>query len=128
VALNCAAIPESLIESELFGYKSGAFTGARREGMKGTILQASGGTLFLDEIGDMPLPCRRGFCACWRNTKWCRSALDKPMKVDLRVVCASHQHLRSMIARGQFREDLYYRSTASRWSCRVSRTAPTRIN
>jgi len=109
VALNCAAIPESLIESELFGYKSGAFTGARREGMKGTILQASGGTLFLDEIGDMPLGLQTRLLRVLEEHEVVPLGADKPMKVDLRVVCASHQNLRSMIARGQFREDLYYR-------------------
>jgi transcriptional regulator of acetoin/glycerol metabolism len=109
VALNCAAIPESLIESELFGYKSGAFTGARREGMKGTILQASGGTLFLDEIGDMPLMLQTRLLRVLEEHEVVPLGGDKPMKVDLRVVCASHQNLRNMIARGQFREDLYYR-------------------
>ena len=109
VALNCAAIPESLIESELFGYKSGAFTGARREGMKGTILQASGGTLFLDEIGDMPLLLQTRLLRVLEEHEVVPLGADKPMKVDLRVVCASHQNLRHMIARGQFREDLYYR-------------------
>ncbi len=109
VALNCAAIPESLIESELFGYKSGAFTGARREGMKGTILQASGGTLFLDEIGDMPLALQTRLLRVLEEREVVPLGGDKPMKVDLRVVCASHQNLRSMIARGLFREDLYYR-------------------
>src|SRR3984957_232338 len=106
VALNCAAIPESLIESELFGYKSGAFTGARREGMKGTILQASGGTLFLDEIGDMPLGLQTRLLRVLEEHEVVPLGAEKPMKVDLRVVCASHQNLRSMIARGQFREDL----------------------
>jgi transcriptional regulator of acetoin/glycerol metabolism len=109
IALNCAAIPESLIESELFGYKSGAFTGARREGMKGTILQASGGTLFLDEIGDMPIGLQTRLLRVLEEHEVVPLGADKPMKVDLRVVCASHQNLRSMIARGQFREDLYYR-------------------
>ncbi|MGO8858494.1 MAG: sigma-54-dependent Fis family transcriptional regulator [Steroidobacteraceae bacterium] len=109
VALNCAAIPESLIESELFGYKSGAFTGARREGMKGTILQSSGGTLFLDEIGDMPLGLQTRLLRVLEEREVVPLGADKPMKVDLRVVCASHQNLRSMIARGLFREDLYYR-------------------
>jgi len=109
VALNCAAIPESLIESELFGYKSGAFTGARREGMKGTILQASGGTLFLDEIGDMPVALQTRLLRVLEEHEVVPLGAEKPMKVDLRVVCASHQNLRSMIARGLFREDLYYR-------------------
>jgi sigma-54 dependent transcriptional regulator, acetoin dehydrogenase operon transcriptional activator AcoR len=109
VALNCAAIPESLIESELFGYKSGAFTGARREGMKGTILQASGGTLFLDEIGDMPVALQTRLLRVLEDHEVVPLGAEKPMKVDLRVVCASHQNLRSMISRGLFREDLYYR-------------------
>jgi transcriptional regulator of acetoin/glycerol metabolism len=109
VALNCAAIPESLIESELFGYKSGAFTGARREGMKGTILQASGGTLFLDEIGDMPLALQTRLLRVLEEHEVVPLGAEKAMKVDLRVVCASHQNLRSMISRGQFREDLYNR-------------------
>jgi transcriptional regulator of acetoin/glycerol metabolism len=109
VALNCAAIPESLIESELFGYKSGAFTGARREGMKGTILQASGGTLFLDEIGDMPLGLQTRLLRVLEQQEVVPLGSEKAMKVDLRVVCASHQNLRAMITRGQFREDLYYR-------------------
>ncbi len=109
VALNCAAIPESLIESELFGYKPGAFTGARREGMKGTILQASGGTLFLDEIGDMPVALQTRFLRVLEEHEVVPLGAEKPLKVDLRVVCASHQNLRAMIARGLFREDLYYR-------------------
>ena len=109
VALNCAAIPESLIESELFGYRSGAFTGARREGMKGKILQASGGTLFLDEIGDMPLALQTRLLRVLEEHEVVPLGAETPMKVDLRVICASHQNLRAMIARGLFREDLYYR-------------------
>jgi transcriptional regulator of acetoin/glycerol metabolism len=109
VAVNCAAIPEALIESELFGYKPGAFTGARREGMKGTILQASGGTLFLDEIGDMPLALQTRLLRVLEEHEVVPLGADKPRKVDLRVICASHQNLRSMISRGRFREDLYYR-------------------
>lgn len=109
VALNCAAIPESLIESELFGYKSGAFTGARREGMKGKILQSSGGTLFLDEIGDMPLLLQTRLLRVLEEQEVMPLGAETPLKVDLRVVCASHQNLRAMISRGLFREDLYYR-------------------
>jgi sigma-54 dependent transcriptional regulator, acetoin dehydrogenase operon transcriptional activator AcoR len=109
VALNCAAIPESLIESELFGYGSGAFTGARKEGMKGKILQSSGGTLFLDEIGDMPLALQTRLLRVLEEQEIVPLGTETPVKVDLRVVCASHQNLREMIARGQFREDLYYR-------------------
>ena len=77
--------------------------------MKGTILQASGGTLFLDEIGDMPLGLQTRLLRVLEEHEVVPLGADKPMKVDLRVVCASHQNLRSMIARGQFREDLYYR-------------------
>ena len=109
VALNCAAIPESLIESELFGYRSGAFTGARRDGAKGIILQSSGGTLFLDEIGDMPLQLQSRLLRVLEEREVLPLGSDRPIKVDLRVVCASHQSLRTMIARGEFREDLYYR-------------------
>ena len=109
VALNCAAIPESLIESELFGYRSGAFTGARKEGMKGKILQSSGGTLFLDEIGDMPVMLQTRLLRVLEEHEVVPLGTESPVKVDLRVICASHQNLRAMIAKGQFREDLYYR-------------------
>jgi sigma-54 dependent transcriptional regulator, acetoin dehydrogenase operon transcriptional activator AcoR len=109
VALNCAAIPESLIESELFGYRPGAFTGARKEGMKGKILQASGGTLFLDEIGDMPLLLQTRLLRVLEEQEVMPLGAETPLKVDLHVICASHQNLRAMIARGTFREDLYYR-------------------
>ncbi len=109
VAINCAAIPESLIESELFGYRSGAFTGARKEGMKGKILQSSGGTLFLDEIGDMPLSLQTRLLRVLEEQEVVPLGTETPLKVDLRVICASHQNLRAMIGRGEFREDLYYR-------------------
>jgi transcriptional regulator with PAS, ATPase and Fis domain len=109
VALNCAAIPESLIESELFGYRSGAFTGARKEGMKGKILQSSGGTLFLDEIGDMPIGLQTRLLRVLEEQEVVPLGTETALKVDLRVICASHQNLRAMIARGEFREDLYYR-------------------
>jgi transcriptional regulator of acetoin/glycerol metabolism len=109
VALNCAAIPESLIESELFGYRSGAFTGARKEGMKGKILQSSGGTLFLDEIGDMQLSLQTRLLRVLEEQEVMPLGTETALKVDLRVICASHQNLRAMIARGEFREDLYYR-------------------
>jgi transcriptional regulator of acetoin/glycerol metabolism len=109
VALNCAAIPEALIESELFGYRSGAFTGARKEGMRGKILQSSGGTLFLDEIGDMPLTLQTRLLRVLEEQEVIPLGTETAVKVDLRVICASHQNLRAMIARGEFREDLYYR-------------------
>ncbi|HLS82971.1 MAG TPA: sigma-54-dependent Fis family transcriptional regulator, partial [Steroidobacter sp.] len=95
VALNCAAIPESLIESELFGYRSGAFTGARREGFKGKLLQSSGGTLFLDEIGDMPLLLQTRLLRVLEEQEVAPLGSETPVKVDLRVICASHQNLRA---------------------------------
>ncbi|HTT03436.1 MAG TPA: sigma 54-interacting transcriptional regulator [Steroidobacteraceae bacterium] len=109
VAVNCAAIPETLIESELFGYKSGAFTGARREGMRGRILQASGGTLFLDEIGDMPLALQSRLLRVLEAQEISPLGSETTIKVQLHVIAASHRNLREMIARGTFREDLYYR-------------------
>ena len=109
VAVNCAAIPESLIESELFGHVSGAFTGARRDGMRGRIVQSSGGTLFLDEIGDMPLLMQTRLLRVLEDHEVTPLGSDTATNVDLRVICASHRDLRDMIARNQFREDLYYR-------------------
>jgi sigma-54 dependent transcriptional regulator, acetoin dehydrogenase operon transcriptional activator AcoR len=109
VAVNCAAIPETLIESELFGYRPGAFTGARKEGMKGKILQSSGGTLFLDEIGDMPLSLQTRLLRVLEEQEIVPLGSETPVKVDLHVIAASHRNLREMIARGEFREDLYYR-------------------
>jgi sigma-54 dependent transcriptional regulator, acetoin dehydrogenase operon transcriptional activator AcoR len=109
VAVNCAAIPESLIESELFGYVSGAFTGARREGMRGRIVQASGGTLFLDEIGDMPLLMQTRLLRVLEDHEVTPLGSEAAINVDLRVICASHRDLRDMLAHNQFREDLYYR-------------------
>jgi sigma-54 dependent transcriptional regulator, acetoin dehydrogenase operon transcriptional activator AcoR len=109
VAVNCAAIPDTLIESELFGYSRGAFTGAKREGMRGRIAQSSGGTLFLDEIGDMPLAAQTRLLRVLENMEVTPLGCEAPIKVNLRVICASHQNLRIMMGRGQFREDLYYR-------------------
>jgi sigma-54 dependent transcriptional regulator, acetoin dehydrogenase operon transcriptional activator AcoR len=109
VAVNCAAIPETLIESELFGYTRGAFTGARKEGMRGRILQSSGGTLFLDEIGDMPLMAQTRLLRVLEEMEVTPLGCEVPVKVNLRVMCASHRNLRDMMSRGEFREDLYYR-------------------
>ncbi|GAC1624163.1 MAG: sigma-54-dependent Fis family transcriptional regulator [Nevskia sp.] len=109
VAVNCAAIPETLIESELFGYKAGAFTGARKEGMRGRIVQASGGTLFLDEIGDMPLNLQTRLLRVLEEQEVVPLGCETAIKVDLCVISASHRGLSEMIARGEFREDLYYR-------------------
>ena len=109
VAVNCAAIPETLIESELFGYKGGAFTGARREGNRGKIVQANGGTLFLDEIGDMPLALQGRLLRVLEEREVLPLGSDTPVKVDIRLVSATHRHLPIMISNGEFREDLYYR-------------------
>ncbi|MBR0752857.1 sigma-54-dependent Fis family transcriptional regulator [Bradyrhizobium jicamae] len=109
VALNCAAMPESLIDAELFGYEAGAFTGARREGSKGLIVQASGGTLFLDEIGDMPLALQTRLLRVLENREvWPLGAL-KPVPVDIRLISATHRDLGEMAEDGNFRADLYYR-------------------
>jgi len=109
VALNCAAIPESLIESELFGYAAGAFTGGSSKGMKGLILQSEGGTLFLDEIGDMPLHLQTRLLRVLSENEVMPLGSGKPIPVDLTVISASHRDLRTMIVEGRFREDLYYR-------------------
>lgn len=109
VAVNCASIPESLIEAELFGYEDGAFTGARRKGASGRIVQANGGTLFLDEIGDMPLALQARLLRVLQER--CVTPLGslKSIAVDIAVVAATHRDLRKMIEAGAFREDLYYR-------------------
>jgi len=109
VALNCAAIPETLIESELFGYEAGAFTGARREGAPGRIQQADGGTLFLDEIGDMPLALQPRLLRVLQERCITPLGGERTIPVDLRLVCATHRQLRDEVARGTFRADLYYR-------------------
>jgi len=109
VAVNCGAIPEPLIESELFGYTRGAFTDANREGRPGKILQSSGGTLFLDEIGDMPLPLQTRLLRVLEEQEIVPLGGDSPIPVDLHVISASHHDVRQMCASGDFRSDLYYR-------------------
>lgn len=109
VALNCASIPESLIESELFGYQGGAFTGARKEGAPGKIQQAHGGTLFLDEIGDMPLNLQARLLRVLQERCVTPLGSTRTIQVDISLVCATHRRLREEVARGSFREDLYYR-------------------
>lgn len=109
VALNCAAMPESLIDAELFGYEAGAFTGARRDGSKGLIVQADGGTLFLDEIGDMPIALQTRLLRVLENREvWPLGAL-KPVPVDIRLISATHRDLGRMAEEGSFRADLYFR-------------------
>ncbi len=109
VAVNCASIPETLIESELFGYKYGAFTGARQEGRRGKILQAHGGTLFLDEIGDMPPPLQTRLLRVLEEKEVLPLGSDTPVPVDVFLISATHRNLREHMATGTFREDLYYR-------------------
>ena len=109
VAVNCAAIPESLIEAELFGYKGGAFTGASREGAPGRIREAHGGTLFLDEIGDMPLAMQARLLRVLQERQVTPLGGGQPVPVSFRLVCATHRQLRSEMQAGRFREDLYYR-------------------
>ena len=109
VAVNCASIPETLIEAELFGYEDGAFTGARRKGAAGKILQANGGTLFLDEIGDMPLSLQAHLLRVLQERQVTPLGSAKSVAVDVAIICATHRNLREMIAAGSFREDLFYR-------------------
>lgn len=109
VAVNCASIPETLIESELFGYEDGAFTGARKKGCVGKILQADGGTLFLDEIGDMPLNLQACLLRVLQERRVTPLGSAKAIPVNVELICATNRNLREMIARGEFREDLYYR-------------------
>ncbi|WP_420212080.1 sigma-54-dependent Fis family transcriptional regulator [Burkholderia aenigmatica] len=109
VAVNCAALPDSLIEAELFGYEDGAFTGARKRGSPGKIVQADGGTLFLDEIGDMPLAQQVRLMRVLQERAVMPLGGARAVPVDVRVVCATHRDLRAMIAEGTFREDLFYR-------------------
>ena len=109
VTVNCAAIPESLIESELFGYTRGAFTGAVKEGRVGKILQSNGGTLFLDEIGDMPLMLQTRLLRVIEEREVVPLGSDQAIPVTLHVISATHRDIRRMIEDGEFREDLYYR-------------------
>jgi sigma-54 dependent transcriptional regulator, acetoin dehydrogenase operon transcriptional activator AcoR len=109
VTVNCAAIPESLIESELFGYTRGAFTGAVKEGRVGKILQSNGGTLFLDEIGDMPLMLQTRLLRVIEEREIVPLGSDQAIPVALHVISATHRDIRQMIQEGEFREDLYYR-------------------
>jgi transcriptional regulator of acetoin/glycerol metabolism len=108
VALNCAAIPESLIESELFGYRGGSFTGARKEGMRGKLQQADGGTLFLDEIGDMPLALQTRLLRVLEDRQVVPIG-GEPQMIDVRIISATHRNLLGRVQEGSFREDLYYR-------------------
>ena len=109
VAINCACLPESLIESELFGYRAGAFTGAQRGGRRGKILQAHRGTLFLDEIADMPLELQARLLRVLDERQVTPLGTEDTLPVDFQLISASHQHLPTLVREHRFREDLYYR-------------------
>ena len=109
VAVDCASIPESLIEAELFGYEEGAFTGARRRGSPGKILAANGGTLFLDEIGEMPLGMQTRLLRVLQERAVTPLGSNRAVALDVAVISATHRDLLEMIRRGEFRQDLYYR-------------------
>ena len=108
VAVNCAAIPESLMEAELFGFEKGAFTGAVKA-KRGTLEQAQHGTLFLDEIGEMPLSMQAKLLRVLQERRVSRLGGEAAIDVDFKLVCATHRDLKALVEAGQFREDLYYR-------------------
>jgi PAS domain S-box-containing protein len=109
IQINCAALPENLLEAELFGYEKGAFTGARAEGKAGLIELARGGALFLDEIGDLPLPLQGKLLKYLDDFEVLRLGGLKPVKVDCTIVAATNQDLDKLVLRGLFRQDLFYR-------------------
>lgn len=109
IALNCSAIPNELIESELFGYESGSFTGASKEGHLGKFEMANGGTLFLDEIGDMPLHMQVKMLRCIQSNQISRIGSSDVIDLDVRIICATNKNLMDECKKGNFREDLYYR-------------------
>lgn len=109
VKINCAAIPSELLESELFGYEEGAFTGARRGGKIGKFESANGGSIFLDEIGDMPLAMQAKLLRVLQEKEIERVGGVRNIEVDVRIIAATHRNLEEMVAKGEFREDLYYR-------------------
>lgn len=109
IAVNCAAIPENLIESELFGHVAGSFSGASPKGKRGLILEADGGTLFLDEIGDMPLPLQARLLRVLSEREVHPVGAARPIPVNIRVIAATHAPLEMLVKQGRFRDDLYYR-------------------
>ncbi len=127
VALNCAAFPETLLESELFGYEEGAFTGSRRGGKRGLFEAAHTGTLFLDEIGDMPLTLQTRLLRVLQEREILRLGSTTAIPVDVRVIVATHQPLREMVASRHFRQDLYYRINTLRLALPALRERRTDI-
>lgn len=109
ISINCAAIPESLVESELFGYEEGSFTGAKKNGSIGKFELADKSTIFLDEIGDMPLHVQTKLLRVLQENKVERIGGKKPIPIDIRVICATNKDIGKMVQQGTFREDLYYR-------------------
>jgi len=109
IKVNCAAVPENLLESELFGYDGGAFTGAKKDGKTGKFQQAQGGTIFLDEIGDMPVKMQVKLLRVLQEKEIERLGSNKTIKVDVRVIAATNRNLEELIEEGKFREDLFYR-------------------
>jgi transcriptional regulator with PAS, ATPase and Fis domain len=109
VAINCGAIPKSLVESELFGYEGGAFTGAKRDGCPGKFELANGGTIFLDEIGDMPFDVQASLLRVLQSREVSRIGSTRTIKIDVRVISATHQNVEKKIIDNEFRNDLYYR-------------------
>ncbi len=127
VAVNCAAFPESLLESELFGYEEGAFTGSRRGGKRGLFEAAHTGTLFLDEIGDMPLTLQTRLLRVLQEREITRLGATTAIPVDVRVIVATHQPLQDMVAERRFRQDLYYRINTLRLALPTLRERRTDI-
>ncbi|MET7247078.1 sigma-54-dependent Fis family transcriptional regulator, partial [Methylobacterium sp. EM32] len=127
VAVNCAALPETLIEAELFGYEPGAFTGAARHGAKGLLRQAEGGLLFLDEIGDMPLSLQSRLLRALQEREVLPVGGTRPVPVDFALVCATHRDLSRMVEEGAFRADLYYRIAPYRVRLPALRERPDRL-
>lgn len=109
VKINCAAIPKDLMESELFGYEPGAFTGASRQGKMGKFELANGGTLLLDEIGELPLALQAKLLRVLQSNEVERVGGSAPIPIDVRIICSTNQNLSRMVSEGQFRADLYYR-------------------
>ena len=109
VAVNCGAIPDSILESELFGYQAGAFTGARRQGKDGLFTQAHTGTIFLDEIGELPLQGQVKLLRVLQNGEYMKLGTSLPRRTDVRIIAATNEDLDRLIEKRMFRKDLYYR-------------------
>jgi len=128
IAVNCAALPDALIESELFGYAPGAFTGASAKGKRGLIRQADTGTLFLDEIGDMPLTLQTRLLRVLSEGEVSPLGAAGSEKVNVQVICASHRDLQALVAQGVFREDLYFRLSGARFDLPALRERTDKLN